>query len=64
MLSPRLGLPHLGLGVGLRSVHFPYLLQQRPVVDWFEVISENFMDSGGRPRFVLDQLAAAVAMTA
>ena len=30
MLSPRLGLPHLGLGVGLRSVHFPYLLQQRP----------------------------------
>jgi uncharacterized protein (UPF0276 family) len=57
MPSPRLGLPHLGLGVGLRSVHFPYLLQQRPAVDWFEVISENFMDSGGRPRFVLDQLA-------
>ena len=57
MPSPRLGLPHLGLGVGLRSVHFPFLLQQRPAVDWFEVISENFMDSGGRPRFVLDQLA-------
>ena len=57
MPSPRLGLPHLGLGVGLRSAHFPYLLQQRPAVDWFEVISENFMDSGGRPRYVLDQLA-------
>ena len=57
MPSSRLGLPHLGLGVGLRSVHFPYLLQERPTVDWFEVISENFMDSGGRPRYVLDQLA-------
>lgn len=57
MPTARLGLPHLGLGVGLRSVHFPYLLQQRPAVDWFEVIFENFMDSRGRPRYVLDQLA-------
>lgn len=57
MPPPRLGLPHLGLGVGLRSVHFPYLLEHRPAVDWFEVISENFMDSRGRPRYILDQLA-------
>lgn len=57
MPLPRLGLPHLGLGVGLRSAHFSYLLQQWPTVDWFEIISENFMDSGGRPRYVLDQLA-------
>lgn len=57
MPLPRLGLPHLGLGVGLRSAHFSYLLQQRPTVEWFEIISENFMDSGGRPRYVLDQLA-------
>ncbi len=57
MPPPRLGLPHLGLGVGLRGAHFPYLLQHRPAVDWFEVISENFMDSRGRPRYVLDQLA-------
>jgi uncharacterized protein (UPF0276 family) len=32
-------------------------LRERPAVDWFEVISENFMDSRGRPRFVLDQIA-------
>jgi len=47
----------LGLGVGLRSTHFAYLLEHRPPVDWFEIISENFIDSGGRPRYVLEQLA-------
>lgn len=55
--SPRLGYPNLGLGVGLRSVHFEYILSEQPAVDWFEVISENFMNSGGRPRYVLDQIA-------
>ena len=53
----RLGHPNLGLGVGLRTVHFPHLLEHQPDVDWFEIISENFMDSRGRPRYVLDQLA-------
>jgi uncharacterized protein (UPF0276 family) len=55
--APRLGYPNLGLGVGLRAVHFPYILEHWPAVDWFEVISENFMDSEGRPRYVLDQVA-------
>jgi uncharacterized protein (UPF0276 family) len=57
MELPRLGHPNLGLGVGLRSVHFSYLLNNHPAVDWFEIISENFMDSGGRPRYVLDKIA-------
>src|SRR5690348_1502737 len=57
MPEPRLGHPNLGLGVGLRTAHFPYVLKHWPAVDWFEVISENFMDSGGRPRYVLDQVA-------
>ena len=56
MLS-RLGYENLGLGVGLRSVHFDHILKQNPAVDWFEVISENFMDSQGRPRYVLEQIA-------
>ena len=54
---PRLGYPNLGLGVGLRAQHFPYILEHWPEVDWFEIISENYIDSGGRPRHVLDQLA-------
>jgi hypothetical protein len=57
MPQSRLGYANLGLGVGLRSVHFPYILEQQPRVDWFEIISENFMDSGGRPRHVLQQVA-------
>jgi len=50
-------LPNLGLGLGLRSVHFNHILEQWPAVDWFEAISENFMDTDGRPRYVLDKVA-------
>ena len=57
MKSKRFGYPHLGFGVGLRTVHFQHILKDQPEVDWFEIISENFMDSQGRPRYVLAQVA-------
>jgi len=42
------------VGVGLRSAHFPRLLSRpRPRVQWFEALSENYMDSEGRPLEVL-----------
>jgi uncharacterized protein (UPF0276 family) len=54
----------LGFGVGLRRPHYTRVLEQRPPdevepenvppVDWFEVISENFMVEGGRPLEVLE----------
>ena len=50
-------MPNLGLGLGLRSKHFNHILENEPEVDWFEVISENFMDSYGRPRHILKQVA-------
>ena len=53
----RWGFPDLGIGVGLRTVHFGHILSQHPPVDWFEVLSENFMRTGGRPLYVLDQVA-------
>mgnify|MGYP005990291577 FL=1 len=56
-MQNRLGLPNLGLGLGLRSQHFDHILEKSPEVDWFEVISENFMDSHGRPRQILKQIA-------
>jgi uncharacterized protein (UPF0276 family) len=57
MVAARLGHPNLGLGLGLRTVHYQHILDHNPSVDWFEVISENYMDSGGRPRYVLEQVA-------
>lgn len=43
-------LPDLGFGLGLRPKHYPYILEHKPDVDWFEIISENFMDTDGRPK--------------
>ena len=52
-LHARLGLPDLGVGVGLRVPHYGHVLGERPAVDFFEVISENFMVDGGKPRYHL-----------
>ncbi|MBI2083137.1 MAG: DUF692 domain-containing protein [Deltaproteobacteria bacterium] len=48
--------PFLGYGIGLRTKHYGYILSQSPQVDWFEIISENYMVPGGRPLWVLDQI--------
>jgi len=56
MTPARLGYPNLGLGLGLRTVHYQHILDTNPSVDWFEIISENYMDSQGRPRYVLEQV--------
>ena len=45
-----------GIGIGLRVPHYQHILEKKPVVDWFEIISENFMVDGGRPLEVLDQI--------
>lgn len=55
-MANRFQLPNLGLGVGLRSPHFGYILENKPSVDWFEIISENFMDCRGYPRAILEQI--------
>jgi uncharacterized protein (UPF0276 family) len=45
--------PTLGHGIGLRTEHYADVLATPPPVDWFEVISDNFMEPGGNPRRVL-----------
>jgi uncharacterized protein (UPF0276 family) len=45
-----------GIGIGLRVPHYHHILTEKPTVSWFEIISENFMIDGGRPRRVLDQI--------
>jgi hypothetical protein len=48
-----LEVPALGHGIGLRTEHYADVLATPPPVDWFEVISDNFMVPGGNPRRVL-----------
>jgi uncharacterized protein (UPF0276 family) len=45
-----------GVGIGLRVPHYQHIFNKKPVVDWFEIISENFMVDGGRPLEILDQI--------
>lgn len=45
-----------GIGIGLRIPHYGHIFQHKPVVSWFEIISENFMVDGGRPLDVLDRI--------
>lgn len=48
--------PKLGYGLGFRPTHFSYIKENQPDVDWFEIITENYMDTGGKPRRVLGEL--------
>ena len=50
------GFTDYGIGLGLRIPHYDHILSEKPTVDWFEIISENFMVDGGRPLEVLDQI--------
>jgi len=50
----RADFPSLGFGVGLRQPHYKLVVETYPKVDWFEVISENFMVEGGRALEVLE----------
>jgi uncharacterized protein (UPF0276 family) len=59
MSAARRGLPDLGVGVGLRVPHYRRIFAERPPIDFVEVISENFMGAGGRPRYHLERALEA-----
>jgi len=46
--------PQLGFGAGLRAEHYEDILAGAAGADWFEAISENYMDTRGRPVAVLE----------
>jgi uncharacterized protein (UPF0276 family) len=58
--------PNLGVGVGLRTSHYAEVLERgrggrdgnvEPVgVDWFELLSENYMVPGGRPLRIVREM--------
>jgi len=50
------GFTEYGVGIGLRIPHYRHILEKKPVVNWFEIISENYMVDGGNPLAVLDAI--------
>ncbi|MEL3888996.1 DUF692 domain-containing protein [Ferrovibrio sp. MS7] len=56
-VSPRLGLPQLGYGLGLRQEHLPAIMAKGARVDWFEVITENLLGHRGYLRQAVNRLA-------
>lgn len=49
---------NLGFGLGLRTAHYETILAEKPPVDWFEVITENYLVPGGKPLYYLDSIRA------
>jgi uncharacterized protein (UPF0276 family) len=49
-------LPYLGFGLGLRKEHYTDILATQPAVDWFEVLTENYLVPGGKPLYYLDKI--------
>lgn len=47
---------NLGIGVGLRKEHYEEILRERAPIDWFEIISENYMVDGGKPLEILEKI--------
>ena len=51
--------PPAGFGLGLRTAHYAEIEASHPSssgIDWFEILSENYMDAGGKPLAMLDMV--------
>jgi len=49
-------IPTLGFGLGLRTDHYEEILAGQPGVDWYELLSENYLVPGGKPLHYLDRI--------
>lgn len=48
--------PYLGFGLGLRPTHYQDIISNKPDIDWFEVITEDYLGAGGNSLYYLDQI--------
>lgn len=55
-LSTAVKMPYLGFGLGLRPSYYEEIISLKPKVDWFEILSENYMIPGGKPLYYLDKI--------
>lgn len=56
--KPTQKMPFLGFGLGLRPDYYEEILTQKPAVDWFEILTENYLIPGGKPLYYLDKIRA------
>ena len=62
-MTPAQSKPFLGFGLGLRAEHYQDVLERKPKnIDWFEILSENYMIDGGKPLYFLDAIRADYPM--
>ncbi|HJP38609.1 MAG TPA: DUF692 domain-containing protein [Gammaproteobacteria bacterium] len=55
--------PIAGAGLGLRSRHYREILDTRPAIPWFEVLSENYFGAGGLPTYHLERVRELYPVT-
>jgi len=53
----------LGIGIGLRVPHYADIFNNQPAIDWFEIISENFMIDEGLALKNLDRILEKYPVT-
>jgi uncharacterized protein len=51
-------MPFLGFGLGLRPDYYEEILTQKPDLDWFEIVTENYLIPGGKPLYYLEKIRA------
>lgn len=51
-------IPSLGFGLGLRTPHVQQILRERPRVDWFEIISDNYINAHDGHYAMLEDIRA------
>ncbi len=51
-------IPNLGIGVGLRPAHYSEIFANLPKIDWFEIISENYMNDSKPVQDNLEKILA------
>jgi len=55
--------PINGAGIGLRSRHYREILDTKPAIPWFEVLSENYFGAGGLPIYHLERIRELYPVT-
>ena len=49
---------YLGFGLGLRALHYQDIIEKNPPVEWFEIVTEDYLIPHNKPNYYLTKIAA------